>query len=85
VNFEFHVLLCLHHLVGKIPDRYYTGFTQNLDRRLSKHNSADDPHTAKYKPWRIKTAIAFNDRQKTLELERYLKSPSGRVFAKKRL
>jgi predicted GIY-YIG superfamily endonuclease len=69
----------------KIPDRYYTGFTENSDRRLSKHNSGGDPHTDKYKPWRIKTAIAFTDRQKALEFERYLKSPSGRAFAQKRL
>jgi predicted GIY-YIG superfamily endonuclease len=42
-------------------------------------------YTAKYKPWRIKTAIAFTDRNKAFEFERYLKSPSGREFAKKRL
>ena len=49
------------------------------------HNSGKDPHTLKYKPWRIKTAVAFSDRNQALEFERYLKSPSGRAFAKKRL
>jgi len=33
----------------------------------------------------LKTAIAFNHRQKALDFEKYLKSPSGRAFAKKRL
>jgi hypothetical protein len=42
-------------------------------------------HTAKFRPWRIKTAIAFTDRQRAIEFERYLKSSSGRAFAKKRL
>jgi predicted GIY-YIG superfamily endonuclease len=66
-------------------DRFYTGFTENLENRLKDHNSGKDSHTVKYKPWRIKTAIAFSDRNKALEFERYLKSPSGRAFAKKRL
>ena len=65
--------------------RFYTGFTEDLDSRLKAHNSENIHHTSKYKPWRIKTAIAFNDRKKALDLEKYLKSPSGRAFAKKRL
>ena len=39
----------------------------------------------KFRPWRIKTAIAFTERQRAIELERYLKTASGRAFAKKRL
>ncbi len=67
------------------PPHFYTGFTENLDSRLAHHNSGGDPHTATYRPWRIKTAIAFTDREQALAFERYLKSPSGRAFAKKRL
>ncbi len=67
------------------PPRFYTGFTENLDARLIHHNSGGDPHTAKFRPWRVKTAIAFTDREHALAFERYLKSPSGRAFAKKRL
>ena len=69
----------------KYTTRFYTGFTENLDGRLNDHNYGKDPHTAKYKPWKIKTAIAFTDRERALEFERYLKSSSGRAFAKKRL
>ena len=67
------------------PPHFSTGFTENLDARLAHHNSGGDPHTAKYRPWRIKTAIAFTDREQALAFERCLKSPSGRAFAKKRL
>lgn len=67
------------------PQHYYTGFTEDLNARLKAHNSGQVPHTAKYKPWRIKTTIAFTDRAKALDFEKYLKSPSGRAFAKKRL
>jgi len=67
------------------PDRYYTGFTENLETRLNDHNSGKAPHTKKNKPWRTKTAIAFTDRQQALDFEQYLKTKSGRAFAKKRL
>ncbi len=66
-------------------DRFYVGFTENIENRLKDHNSGKDSHTSKYKPWRIKTAVAFTDRQKALDFERYLKTKSGRAFAKKRL
>jgi len=42
-------------------------------------------HTAKFKPWVIKTAIAFRDRERTVQFERYLKTGSGRAFARKHL
>ena len=66
-------------------DRFYIGFTENIENRLKDHNSGKDPHTSKYKSWRIKTAIAFTDRQKALDFERYPKTKSGRAFAKKQL
>ena len=56
----------------KTIDRFYTGFTENINNRLKDHSSGKDPHTAKYTPWRIKTAVAFTDRQKALDFERYL-------------
>ena len=66
-------------------ERYYTGFTENLDARLAAHNAGQCEHTSKFRPWVIKTAVAFTDREQALAFERYLKSPSGRAFAKKRL
>ena len=65
--------------------KFYTGFTENLEQRLKDHNSGKNPHTVKLKPWRIKTAVAFVDRQKAINFEGYLKTSSGRAFAKKRL
>jgi predicted GIY-YIG superfamily endonuclease len=64
---------------------FYVGFTEDLQVRLKIHNSGQVPHTAKHRPWHIKTAVAFTDRQRAIEFERYLKSASGRAFAKKRL
>ena len=61
--------------------RYYTGLTDDLETRLKEHNSGKVPHTAKYRPWKIETAIAFRSREKAISFEKYLKSHSGRAFA----
>ena len=64
---------------------FYIGLTDDLATRLIKHNAGGVPHSTKVRPWRIKTAIAFRDRAKAAAFEKYLKSASGRAFAKKRL
>jgi putative endonuclease len=69
----------------QVQERFYIGLTGDLKQRLAKHNAGEVPHTAKFKPWRIKTAVAFTDRNRSADFERYLKSASGRAFAKKRL
>ena len=61
------------------------GSTSNLADRLHRHNRGDILHTSKYRPWQIKTAIAFSNKNQATQFEKYLKSPSGRAFAKKRL
>lgn len=66
------------------PEHYYVGMTENLEQRLKTHNSGQVPHTSKHLPWRIETAIAFRCRDKAVAFEKYLKSHSGRAFAKKR-
>ncbi len=67
------------------PDRHYVGVTGELKSRLQKHNAGDVSHTSKHAPWAIKTYIAFGDKNQAFAFERYLKSASGRAFAKKRL
>jgi predicted GIY-YIG superfamily endonuclease len=68
-----------------VRDHFYTGITDDLDTRLSTHNSGAVSHTAKYRPWRIKSYVAFSDEARALAFEKYLKSGSGRAFAKTRL
>jgi predicted GIY-YIG superfamily endonuclease len=67
------------------PGHFYIGLTDDLAERLAKHNSGSVLHTAKFRPWRIKSAVAFRDRTQAAAFEIYLKSSSGRAFAKKRL
>jgi len=67
------------------PQRFYAGCTRDLRKRVARHNSGDVPHTSKWRPWRVKTYVAFSDTEQAKRFERYLKSASGRAFLKKRL
>ncbi len=62
-------------------ERWYTGASADLKTCLTEHNSGKSPYTAKFKPWRLMTYIGFDDQQKAVAFERYLKSGSGRAFA----
>lgn len=64
-------------------DAHYTGCTINLKARLKKHNEGGVSHTSKLKPWFIETAISFHDATKAQAFEKYLKSGSGREFARR--
>jgi predicted GIY-YIG superfamily endonuclease len=65
------------------PARHYTGLTSRSDGRLEFHNAGLSYHTAKYRPWRLKVLIKFADQQVAARFERYLKTGSGRAFAKR--
>ena len=67
------------------PRQVYTGPADDLRNRLKDHNAGESVHTRKFKPWRLVTYIALSDEIKAVSFEQYLKSGSGRAFAKKRL
>ncbi len=65
------------------PERYYCGLTDNLEARLKQHNAGKSIHTAKFRPWKLTTYLAFTDKAKAEAFELYLKTGSGRAFAAK--
>lgn len=65
------------------PSKHYVGILSDPARRLDEHNNGKSIHTNKHKPWKIVISIGFDDAAKAAAFERYLKSGSGRAFAKK--
>jgi putative endonuclease len=65
------------------PDRYYVGSTGDLKKRFGEHNSGQSTHTKKYIPWKLVGYVAFADPAKADAFEAYLKTGSGRAFAKR--
>ncbi|MCD6282100.1 GIY-YIG nuclease family protein [bacterium] len=67
------------------PKKGYIGITTDLKERLKQHNYKQSPHSSKYAPWEIVTYIAFESNETANRFERYLKTGSGRAFAKRHL
>ena len=65
------------------PEQTYVGLTDDLKARLAKHNEGGSPHTAKYRPWTVETAVSFTSREKAAAFEAYLKSGSGHEFRRR--
>ena len=69
----------------EFPERTYIGYTDDLKARMTAHNQGKGGSTAKSKPWKLVTYLAFSGKKQALDFESYLKSGSGHAFAKKRL
>ena len=65
------------------PDRHYIGLTSNLEKRLLWHNTGPKGQTRSHRPWRLSVSTEFADEVVAARFERYLKSGSGRTFAKR--
>ena len=65
------------------PARYYVGLTSDVAARLAAHNAGHSAHTARYRPWQLVVSVEFADENSAARFERYLKSGSGRAFAKR--
>lgn len=65
------------------PGQKYIGRTQDFRSRVEKHNNGASLHTAKFRPWKLDAYCAFSEKTKAIRFERYLKSGSGRAFAKR--
>ena len=65
------------------PPRFYVGLTSDMTGRLADHNAGRCPHTARHRPWHLHVVIEFPDEPRAVRFERYLKSGSGREFARR--
>jgi len=68
----------------KNPEQKYIGNTVNLKQRLETHNSGGSIYTRKHRPWNLVMFLGFDDKLKATAFEKYLKTGSGRSFAKRR-
>ncbi|MDR0967718.1 MAG: GIY-YIG nuclease family protein [Rickettsiales bacterium] len=64
-------------------EHFYIGCTNNLKLRFSQHNNGNSRFTNMYKPWKLQTYFAFDNKEKAEKFEQYLKTHAGRKFQKK--
>ena len=67
------------------PERFYYGFSSDLKKRLKVHNQGGNISTKTGLPWTLAWYGGFESESAAIEFERYLKTASGKAFARKRL
>jgi len=67
------------------PEFAYAGYTTDLKRRFKKHNRGRVTFTANYTPFDLASYAAFENARAARNFEDYLKTGSGKAFARKRL
>ena len=58
--------------------RYYIGQTQDLNKRLEKHNKGYSKYTKPYRPWKLIWYKVFELREDAFQLEQKLKAFKSR-------
>jgi putative endonuclease len=67
----------------KDPARHYVGRTSDPRKRLDWHNGGPCGYTRAHRPWSLLVTIEFPTEVAARRFEKYLKSGSGRTFAKR--
>ena len=61
-------------------DKRYTGFTQDLEKRLNQHNTGKTKSTRAFKPWKVLFFEQYETKVEALQREKYLKSGIVREY-----
>jgi len=69
----------------KNPDWLYYGFSSDLKKRLNVHNQGENHSTKTGVPWTLAWYGGFESESAAIDFEHYLKTASGKAFARKRL
>jgi len=72
-------------LQSEIDNQFYTGFTIDLENRLSMHNSGKVASTKSRIPFKLVYFEACLNEQDVRARERYLKSGMGKKYLKNRI
>jgi putative endonuclease len=66
-------------------NRYYTGTTDNIERRLQEHNDGvyKDSFTSRGMPWKIYLVIGDLESKQAYDIESYLKRMKSSAYLEK--
>ena len=73
------------YLLWRKDGQPYTGCTDDLKARMNRHIHGWVPATKGRLPVTLISYVAFQNKYKAFEFEKYLKSGSGRAFIRRHL
>ena len=73
------------YILKLVNNEYYTGYTENLKRRIKEHTCGQERTTKKMLPCKLICYIAFDTKSIARKFETYLKTGSGFAFRNRHL
>ena len=73
-------MFIVYILYSSNVDQYYVGHTQNMEDRLSRHNSGRSLSTKKGKPWNLVYTETFETRSEAMLREKAIKKMKSRTY-----
>ncbi len=70
-------------LQSEVNQRFYTGSTGNLDKRICEHNFGQSKYTRLTKPFKLVYSERFETRPEAVRREMYFKTGKGREELKR--
>lgn len=67
----------------RFPGKRYIGHTGDINQRLIDHNDGKCNATKHFRPWKLKIYLAFETQAQARKFKLYLKTGSGKAFAKR--
>ncbi len=73
-------MFTVYILYSELIDRYYIGQTNDIEKRLVRHNNGYVKSTKAYKPWELVYREEYSTRKEAVNRERELKSKKSKIF-----
>jgi len=67
-------------LYSKSFNRYYVGYTNDLDRRIAEHNRKKGKFTDAGIPWKLVHYELYSTKNEAMAREKYIKSRKSKSF-----
>ena len=73
-------MFVMYILYSKSIDRYYVGYTNDIDRRFSEHNRIKHKYTDSGIPWSLVYSETYNTKKEAMQREKFIKSQKSKQF-----
>ena len=73
----------LYIIKSQVVDKYYTGISQNPQRRLEYHNTLEKGFTSRYRPWKIVFVRECKSKKQAMLFEKKIKSWKSKKMIEK--
>ncbi|MCK4661688.1 MAG: GIY-YIG nuclease family protein [Bacteroidales bacterium] len=72
----------IYILYSKKSDKYYVGYTDNVQRRLKEHNNPQKiKYTSKHLPWELISSFKVgNNKGIAMKIEKFIKKQKSKKF-----